>query len=345
MDWNDGISEWTSKHSKSIAQWIIKKGKLNNMGFFKFLINLGPWLVLIIVFGFSVLFVPRFLAERNVMNILAQTGIYIPMTIGMCYVITGGGIDLSVGSQVALIGVVASQIAYQTATPAWIIIIFALAMGAGLGFVNGFVIAKIRLPDFIVTLAFMEIYRGLALVHSAGFIWHGLPSDLRYLGHVRWFGALPVSVVVGFILTGLAAWAYHYTFFGRYTIAIGGAKDTSQVVGIPIAKYKIFQYMFMGAMCGLSSILLVGRIDSAQATMGEGYEIHVIAATIMGGTALAGGKGSVWGALIGAIILAIIANIMVLIGLPFFWRLVGTGVVVLIAVLINQLREQLVYTV
>lgn len=304
------------------------------------LASLGPWIMLIVVMVLPALLLPNFMNERNLVNILLQASIYIPLVIGMTFVITGGGIDLSVGSQVALVGVVMGSWLAAGDMPIWMIFVGAILMGALLGAINGAVINLLKIPDFIVTLAFMEIYRGLALVHSSGKIYHGFPEGFRALSTTRLFGVVPLSLIIVMGLVLLGAWLYRNTHFGRYTIAIGCNRESATTVGISVSRYKLLQYSFLGAMCGMASLLLMSRIDSAQATMATGYEIHVIAATIIGGTSLFGGKGNIWGALIGAIILAIIANALILANVAVFWRLVATGVVVLLAVALNQYRER-----
>lgn len=300
----------------------------------------GPWLILALAVALPALLLPPFLTTTNITNVMLQAAIYVPLVVGMTYVITGGGIDLSIGSQVALCGVIMASMLQGEVLPLWLVIILTLALGALLGAINGIVISVLKIPDFIVTLAFMEIYRGLALVHSAGHIWYGFSDAFRFIGSGRLFGVVPMSLIIVVVVTVIAGWAYQRTYFGRYSIAIGGNRESAAMAGIKVWQLKVQQYGFLGAMCGLAAILLVGRLDSAQATMATGYEIHVIAATIIGGTALFGGRGNVWGSLIGALILALIANTMILMRLDFFWRLVATGVIILVAVSLNQLRER-----
>lgn len=301
---------------------------------------LGPFIMLILAVLIPALTLDNFFTQRNIINIILQASIYIPLVIGMTFVITGGGIDLSVGAQVALVGVIVGSWLTAGTMPVWMIIVGALVLGTLLGTINGLVISWLKIPDFIVTLAFMEIWRGLALVHSSGSIWHGFPEGLRGLSTFRVLDVLPLSVFLVFALVFFGAWMYRNTHFGRYAVAIGCNRDSATTIGINVARHKVFQYGFLGLMCGIASLLLMSRIDSAQATMATGYEIHVIAATIIGGTSIFGGKGNIWGALIGALILAIIANALILANVQVFWRLVATGFVILLAVTINMYRER-----
>lgn len=301
---------------------------------------LGPFLMLILAIAIPAVMLDNFFTQRNIVNIILQASIYIPLVIGMTFVMTGGGIDLSVGSQVALVGVVVGSWLSAGTMPISMVLIGAVLLGTVLGMINGLVISWMKIPDFIVTLAFMEIWRGLALVHSSGTIWHGFPDALRALSVFRVFDVLPLSVFLVFALVFFGAWLYRSTHFGRYAVAIGCSRETATTAGINVDRQKVLQYGFLGAMCGVAALILMSRVDSAQATMATGYEIHVIAATIIGGTSIFGGKGNIWGALVGALVLAIIANALILANVQVFWRLVATGFVILLAVGINSYRER-----
>lgn len=301
---------------------------------------LGPFLMLILAIVIPAVMLDNFFTQRNIVNIILQASIYIPLVIGMTFVMTGGGIDLSVGSQVALVGVVVGSWLTAGAMPIWMILFGAVLLGTILGMINGLVLSWLKIPDFIVTLAFMEIWRGAALVHSSGKIWHGFPDELRALSVYRVFDVLPLSVFLVFALVFFGAWLYRSTHFGRYAVAIGCSRETATTAGINVNRQKVLQYGFLGAMCGVGALILMSRVDSAQATMATGYEIHVIAATIIGGTSIFGGKGNIWGALVGALALAIIANALILANVQVFWRLVATGFVILLAVGINSYRER-----
>ncbi|MEN3187029.1 MAG: ABC transporter permease [Atribacterota bacterium] len=307
----------------------------------KFIARIGPLFVLLVIVIIAAFFVPRFFTILNLINVIYQASIYIILAVGMTFVITGGGIDLSIGSQVALVSVVMSGLIQASNWPVGFAMGFALIMGMGLGYGNGFIITRLKIPDFIVTLATMETFRGFALVHSAGKIWFEFPASLRYIGTTRWLG-LPIPAIVALIIAFIGYQIYHKSYFGRYTIAIGGNRDAAILCGIPVDKYKVYQYVLMGGLCGLAAILLTSRLNSSQATMASGYEIHTIAAVIMGGTSLRGGLGSVVGSLVGALILGIISNTMVLLGVDYFWRLVATGLIIILAVALNFWRENVI---
>ncbi len=303
------------------------------------LAQLGPFIILLIVFLGASVAVPRFLSALNLVNVAYQAAVFIVLAVGMTFVITGGGIDLSIGSQVALIAVVMSGWIHASDWPVGLAIIAAIGFGMAIGAFNGLLIALTGIPDFIITLAGLESFRGLALLHSAGKIWDRFPDSFRSIGLTRVFG-LPLPVIIALVIAAIGWFVYFGTFFGRYTIAIGGNRKAAQVCGVPVRRYKALNYVLMGGLCGVAAVLLTSRIDSSQATMAEGYEIHTIASVIMGGTSLFGGRGSVVGSVVGALVLAIIANTMVLLGVNFFWRLVATGIIIVLAVGLNMWRER-----
>lgn len=299
----------------------------------------GPLAILLIIFIASVIFVPNFFSLKNIANVTHQAAVYMIMAVGMTFVITGGGIDLSLGSQIALNSVITSAFILKYGWPVWLAVIFALLFGSFLGLINGFVIARFKVPDFIMTLATMQIYSGLALVHSAGKIWFNFPKSFTIWGQLRFF-EIPLPFIIAVIITLIGLFMYNRTFFGRYTIAIGGNTNAAMLSGVPVFVYKMLQYVFLGFLTAIATILLTSRLNSSQATMGKGYEIHVIAAVIIGGTYLFGGRGNVVGSIVGALILALISNTMVLFGLDYFYRLVATGIIILIAVALNMWQEK-----
>lgn len=305
-----------------------------------FVAELGPLFVLVVALIVATVATPRFFSLLNLRNVASQSAVFVVLAIGMTFVITGGGIDLSIGSQVALIGVIMSSWIHSAEWPIGLAILGALLLGTLIGAFNGTLIAITGIPDFIITLAGLELFRGLALLHSAGTIWDRFPSPFRSIAITRILG-IPLPVIIALVFTAIGVFVYKRTHYGRYTIAIGGNPRAAEVCGISRKRYKLYNYMMMGALCGVGAVLLVSRIDSAQATMGAQYEIHVIAAVIMGGTSLFGGRGNIVGSLVGALILAIIANVLVIIGVDFFWRLVATGIIIILAVALNLWRERI----
>jgi ribose transport system permease protein len=198
------------------------------------------------------------------------------------------------------------------------------------------------MPDFIGTLATMIAYRGITLVIVGGIVLYGFPKSMVYLGQARLWGIVPVCVIMAILVVVVADFLYKRTKFGRYTVAIGGNRRAAIHAGIPVTRYKIYTYIFSGFLAGLAAIMLIGRLDSYHGTFGTGMEIHTIAAVIIGGTALYGGTGRLWGSLAGAILISMVINGMVLLRLQYFWQQVAVGVVIILAVMlytVTGLRE------
>ena len=297
-------------------------------------------LAIIVIFSFVN---PRFLSTANFLNILSQAAPFIIMAVGMTFVITAAGIDLSVGSILALSTVIGFEFMSSGGSPVvgvMIIIIVAIA----LGLLNGVLVAYLAIPPFIATLATMVSLRGLALLHSAGTMHFGLPESVAFIGQGEILG-IPMSVLVALFSALFGYFLLNFTQFGIYCRALGGNKEALRLTGVSVKLVEVLVYGFMGLMVGLGGLEMIARIDSTQATIGTASEIHVIAAVIIGGTSLFGGKGSIYGSVAGAVLLSMVANALVIGGADFFWQLVITGIIVLFAVLIGNLREGRISTV
>ena len=289
---------------------------------------------IIVIFSFIN---PRFFAVENFLNILTQAAPFIIMAVGMTFVITAAGIHLSVGSILALSSVIGFEFMSSGGNPV-IGVAIILVVAVALGILNGALIAYLAIPPFIATLATMVSLRGLALLHSAGTMHFGLPESVAFLGQGKVLG-LPMPVLIALLAALFGYWLLNFTKFGVYCRALGGNKEALRLTGVSVKRVELLVYGFMGLMVGLGGLVMIARIDSTQATIGTGSEIHVIAAVIIGGTSLFGGKGTVYGSVAGAILLSMVANALVIGGADFFWQLVVTGIIVLFAVLIGNLRE------
>ena len=289
---------------------------------------------IIVIFSFIN---PRFFAVENFLNILTQAAPFIIMAVGMTFVITAAGIDLSVGSILALSSVIGFEFMSSGGNPV-IGVAIILVVAVALGILNGALIAYLAIPPFIATLATMVSLRGLALLHSAGTMHFGLPESVAFLGQGKVLG-LPMPVLIALLAALFGYWLLNFTKFGVYCRALGGNKEALRLTGVSVKRVELLVYGFKGLMVGLGGLVMIARIDSTQATIGTGSEIHVIAAVIIGGTSLFGGKGTVYGSVAGAILLSMVANALVIGGADFFWQLVVTGIIVLFAVLIGNLRE------
>lgn len=299
--------------------------------------GLGLTLVIVALGVIFTLINPRFASVDNFLNILTQASTYIIVAMGMTFVIAKAGIDLSVGSMLALVtcvffGFIDDGMAWGLA----LIIMFAL--GALLGAFNGMLVAFLAVPALIATLGTMVAYRGLALLHSSGKLYYGLPLEIVWLGQGHIFG-IPVPVVIAAVFVAFSWWLFNRTPFGVHCRAVGGNREAARLSGIRVSRIEVLVYTFSGICVTIGGLIWMARIDGTQATFGTAMEIHVIAATIIGGTSLFGGRGTIYGTLAGAILLTMLNNALVIAGVEFFWQLVAIGVIVVIAVTVNNIRE------
>ena len=299
--------------------------------------GLGLTLVIIILGVIFTLINPRFASVDNFLNILTQASTYIIVAMGMTFVISKAGIDLSVGSMLAVVtcvffGLVDGGMYWLPA----LVIMFAL--GAVLGMINGLMVAFLAIPALIATLGTMVAYRGAALLHSSGKLYYGLPPEIVWLGQGTVAG-IPVPVIMALIFVLFSWWLFNRTRFGVYCRAVGGNREAARLAGIPVSRVEVLVYTFMGICVTIGGLIWMARIDGTQATLGTAMEIHVIAATIIGGTSLFGGRGTIYGSLLGAILLTMLNNALVIAGVEFFWQLVAIGAIVVVAVTVNNVRE------
>lgn len=302
--------------------------------------NLGTILALIILIVFVSVLNPAFLQVNNLLNLMRQLIINGFIALGMTFVILTGGIDLSVGSTLALTSAIFAGL-LQAGIPTILAILIALGIGLILGLINGILITKGKLAPFIVTLATMTIFRGLTLVYMDGRPIAGPKDDFafQFLGKGQFFG-IPFQVIL-FIIAYLILWILlTKTSYGRKIYAVGGNEKASFISGIKIDKVKILVYVISALMAVLSGLILTSRLNSAQPTAGSAYEMDAIAAVVLGGVSMTGGSGSLTGTLIGILILGVLNNGLNLLGVSSFYQQIVKGVVILIAVLIDRKRNK-----
>ena len=281
---------------------------------------------------------PVFLTVTNVLNIIRQSSIYGIMAIGMTFVILTAGIDLSVGSILAISGAIAAG-SVKAGLGLELVVPIALAIGLGCGLVNGVLITAGRITPFVVTLGMMSVARGLTLIYTQGYPISGFQGAFRFVGGGDVVG-IPFPILV-FLFTTVLAWLIlTQTRLGRYTYAIGGNEETVKLSGINADVYKTIVYMISGIASAISALILTSRLNSAEPVAGTGYELDVIAAVVIGGTSLMGGRGSVWGTLIGALLIGVINNGMNLLGISPYFQLVVKGLIIIGAVLLDRLRQE-----
>lgn len=288
----------------------------------------------------------NFLKRDNLLNIANQIAVIAIIAIGMTLVIIAGGIDLSVGKLVALSAVTMTLLirdrAGAQAATAWGMAACgtaAVAVCAGLGLANGLLVTAFRLPPFIVTLATMQIARGCAGKLSNGESINAVPDSLVWLGRGADLLRLPNAVVLMLLLYGLAHLLMTRMSLGRYIYAVGGNAEAARLSGVPNRRVLLFVYALSGALAGLGGVVLASQLKSGAPTFGESYELHVIAAVVVGGTSLAGGEGRVMGTLVGAFVIAVLQNGMNLLGVGFYTQQIVFGLVIVGAVLLDSLRR------
>lgn len=301
--------------------------------------KLGPLLGLIILIIIVSVLNPSFLEPLNILNLLRQVSINALIAFGMTFVILTGGIDLSVGSILALSSAFIANMLVSGFEPILAIIIGCF-LGGMMGMINGLMITQGKMAPFIATLATITIFRGLTLVYTDGNPITGLGDSMTFqlLGRGYQFG-IPVPAIT-MIITFAVLWVIlHKTSFGRKTYAIGGNEKAAIVSGIKVSRFKIMIYSLAGLFSALAGAILTSRLNSAQPTAGTSYELDAIAAVVLGGTSLSGGRGRIVGTLIGALIIGTLNNGLNLLGVSSFYQMVVKGIVILIAVLINRKKS------
>lgn len=289
--------------------------------------------LLLIVVALSVL-ADNFLTLNNLFNVFRQVSINALIAFGMTFVILIGGIDLSVGSILALSGALTAGM-MAGGMDTWISVIVGLGAGMAMGAFNGLLVAWGRLASFIVTLATMTIFRGLTLVYTDGKPITGLNKDFAYFGK-GYFLQIPMPIIWMVIAFVVLYIILKHSTFGRRVYAIGSNEEATWLSGIGTAKVKVWVYSISGLLAAVSGIILTSRLNSAQPTAGFTYELDAIAAVILGGTSLSGGKGWIVGTLIGAVIIGILNNGLNLLNVSSFYQQVVKGSVILIAVLLDR---------
>jgi len=298
-----------------------------------------------LIIAFIILFVglsiasPYFLSFDNIIIVIRQAVFVAIIGFGMTFVISMGGIDLSVGATLAIAGIIIADIILK-GTNIYLAILLVLMLGVLIGFINGVIIAKIGVTDFIATLAMMSILRGIIMVYSKGMPIFGLRFPEFQVLAQGFLGPIPVPVIIAAVLLVLCLYLFNRTKFGRYTVSIGSNAEAARLVGINIPKIKILVYTLTGLLAALSGILLTSRLEAATPEAGSGYELDVIAATVIGGTSLSGGRGNLIGTAVGAVLMAMVRNGLNLLNINVFWHQVIIGIIILIAVALDSFSSK-----
>lgn len=281
---------------------------------------------------------PSFISVSNILNVLRQTSINSIIAAGMTFVILTGGIDLSVGSVLAITGAIAAAM-IAAGIDISIVFTVSILLGAIIGAMNGLIISKGKVQAFIATLAMMTLARGYTLVFTDGKpigISAGNNADIFTTIGTGYILGIPIPIYITALVFMLAYYILKHTRFGRYVYAIGGNEEATKLSGINVDKIKIYVYAISGALSALAGIIVTSRLSSAQPQAGSGYELDAIAAVILGGTSLAGGRGNIFGTIVGALIIGILNNSLNLMNVSSYYQLLAKGSVILIAILLDR---------
>ena len=310
---------------------------------FSFLARFAPLIFLLLLMAVFAILEPRFLSSINLFNVMRQVSIVGLLAIGMTFVILTAGIDLSVGSLLAFAGLVAAAVAKggmqdrftvgdEAIGYGWpLAALAAIAIGLIGGSLQGIAITRLKVPPFVVTLGGMSVFRGAALLFAAGGPISGFQPDFTWWGQGKIF-SVPVPVIIFLVLAAIAHIVLRYTRYGRRVYAVGGNPEAARLAGLNVNGIICSVYIIMGFFAGLGAFVLAGRLNSAEAVAGTGYELTVIASVVIGGTSLFGGAGSIFGTVIGTILIGVLLNGLVLMNVSSYIQQIIIGVIIVLAV-------------
>lgn len=317
----------------------MEKTKSRQFNIKEFLAKYGVILGLIIIMVFFTVMKARFLTVTNMLNMLRQASINGLLALGMTFVVLTGGIDLSVGSAVGAAGMYCALVARtETGMPWYVALLTGLAIGLLIGTINGVVIAYLRVPAFIATLGMLSIARGITFMASDAKPIPGLSKEFLVIGGGS-AGVIPIPVL---ILIGVLVICYiilYKTRYGRYVFATGGNATSARVSGINIKMIICSVYMISGLFAGLAGAILTSRVTSGISQNGDGYEVDAIAAAVIGGNSLSGGRGRLWGTVVGFLIMGVMNNGLDMMAVSSYWQLVIKGIIIIGAVMLDSLNE------
>lgn len=297
--------------------------------------NSGIIAVLVIISAILSIASPVFLTMDNLLSVLRQISNNMYLALGMTLVIILGGIDLSVGTIVAMCGTLTAGLMVNQGVPMLVAILVGLLLGTLAGFLNGLIVSTFKVPAFIVTMAMMNIAKGVAYIYSGGRSIRVSNNVFTTIGTGKLFNVIPLPVVYMIILIIIFIILLNKTKLGTYIFAIGGNRESARLSGVPIKKVEIIVFTISGFLAAFAGIVLAARMYSGQPGVGEGYELDAIAACVLGGVSMTGGIGAISGTIFGAMVIGIISNGLNLIGLSSFWQLVVKGMIIILAVIID----------
>jgi erythritol transport system permease protein len=319
------------------------------------LLRVRALIALVVLIAVFAALSPEFLTAGNITILVKHVAINAILAIGMTFVVLGGGIDLSVGSIAGLAGMVAGALISEGLVlepfgvvvylHAWLVVIVALLSGVMVGAINGVLVSRLRIVPFIATLGTLYVARGAALLLSQGATFPNL-AGRQVLGNtgLPWLGAsvagMPVPILFMAVLAGLGTLAAARTPFGRQVYAIGGNERAAILAGVRVSRVKLLTYVISGFCAALVGVIIAAQLGAAHPATGQAFELNAIAAVVLGGTSLSGGRGTIAGTLIGAFVIGVLADGLVLLGVSEFWQMVVKGLVIVIAVVLDQFQKR-----
>jgi ribose transport system permease protein len=318
--------------SKSKGRWKMPRITLNVINKYAVLLVL-----LVLIFGFS-FFSPYFLSINNLSNIITQNSYFIIVGVAISFVMIGGGIDLSIGYQMSLVGVVTAMSMVVYHQPAWFAVLLGLLMGTLLGFINGLIVANLRVFPLIVTIATGTIFYGISYIISKSQQFRSCCTDILFLTNEKILG-VPIDVYIAIFAVLLAGFVYNNTVFGARIIALGGNEEALRLAGVNTKKIKIALYTICGLITAVGTMLMLSKANTHMSSFGPGIEMIVLTASIIGGVSFMGGEGNVVGLVAGILLLGVIGNGMQLAGWGTFSQYIVKGVILLLAISYDQYRR------
>lgn len=299
----------------------------------------GIYIVLLFLLIFFTIASENFLVSHNLLNVARQVSMMGIAAVGFSFVLLLGGIDLSIGSVITLVNIVAAYLMVNSGLHPAIAVSAALALSAAIGFSNGWIIANLQMPSIIVTLGMMIIIEGLAYMISGGLPIFGFVKSFAVIGQ-GYIGSIPIPVIIMIIVMAIGGFILKKTYFGRYFYAVGGNEEAAKLSGINVKKVKYLVYTLSGFFAGIAGIVILSRTNSGQVLSGKGFEFDVLTACVLGGVSVAGGVGKISNVLAGVLILGVLSNGLVLLDVSQFVQMVIKGSVLLIAVGLDCLQHR-----
>jgi ribose transport system permease protein len=282
--------------------------------------------------------VPKFRTLYNILVVMRQFSLLTIVAMGQTLVLISGAFDLSVGSIVALSGMAGTYLAVTLGLPVLLSVFIAILVGAGCGGFNGFLVSKVKINPIIATLASGWIFSGLILVTTKGWPISGFPKDFAFVGQGYFLG-VPLPVIMMVVIAAILMFFLSKTIYGRFLYAIGGNQKSSFFAGLNVSKYRIMAYIICGALAGFAGVVLSSRMGSAQAKAGLDWTLPSVAAAVIGGVSLWGGKGRIYGVVVGSALLGIINNVLVLLHVSAYWQSLISGFILILAVAFDSYRR------